>query len=106
MNYAVSANCSIWINRNISEGTAICVDTNSIAPYEVPPFDFWKYKIRDDNCQYLVKVHRHVIDMSHPNGYHSLKAFTPRFYTKSFPLVFEHINPVIFIYQFDATTLR
>ena len=97
---------AIWINRNIPEGTAICVDTNSIAPYEVPPFDFRNYRIRDENCKYLVKVQRHMINVVHPNGYHPLQIFTPRFFSERFPLVFEHINPVIFIYQSDNTPLK
>ena len=97
---------AVWINSNIPEGTAICVDTNSIAPYEVPPFDFRRYKIRDKNCQYFVKVQRHIIGATHPNNYHSLQVFTPRFFSDSFPLVFEHINPVIYIYRYDTTTLK
>lgn len=97
---------AIWIDRNIPAGAAICVDTNSIAPYNLPPFDFRKYKIQDENCQYLVKVHRHVIGLAHPKGYHALKTFTPRFFNYSFPLVFEHINPVTLIYQSDTATLN
>ena len=96
---------ALWINRNIPVGAAICVDVNSIAPYDLPPFDFRKYKLKDEGCQYLVKVQRHIIGLTHPNGYQALKSFKPRFFNYSFPMVFEHINPVIFIYQFDNAAL-
>ena len=96
---------ALWINRNIPIGAAICVDVNSIAPYDLPPFDFRKYKLKDEGCQYLVKVQRHIIGLTHPNGYQALKSFKPRFFNYSFPMVFEHINPVIFIYQFDNAAL-
>ena len=98
---------AVWINRNIPEGTAICVDTNSVAPYEVPPFDFRRYKIRDKNCQYFVKSAT-AYDRRNSSQQLSFVAglHTPRFFSDSFPLVFEHINPVIYIYQHDTTTLK
>lgn len=86
---------STWINHNIPPGSKICAQ---LSPYNAPPFDFTKFEINPSMCEYSVVVEREPDYVSSSAG-RLVQRFTPRLNNPFFPLVFNHINPQISIYQ-------
>jgi len=88
-----------WIDANIPTADAICLVTNGLAPFEVPPFRFDRYRLNSPDCRWLVRVERNPLSVTVGPGYEIAKRFTPRLSPQIFPLVWEHINPQITIYR-------
>jgi hypothetical protein len=88
-----------WIDRNIPKDESICVGTNTLVPYDVPPFRFDRHEINSKDCGWLVRVEREPRAVA-PNPRDNIaKRFVPRLSPQSYPLVWEHINPQITIYR-------
>jgi hypothetical protein len=88
-----------WINANVPQNDAICLATQTLVPFDVPPFQFGRYRINAPDCRLLVRVERNPHSDAIEPGYRIEKRFTPRFSPQNFPLVWEHINPQITIYR-------
>lgn len=88
-----------WIDANIPKADGICLGTDSLSPYEVPPFRFDQYRLDRQNCRWLIRVERNTATVRIPAGFTIAKRFDPRFSPQAFPLVWEHINPQITIYR-------
>jgi hypothetical protein len=88
-----------WIDANIPKQDAICLATNTLVPFDVPPFRFDQYKLNSPDCRWRVEVERHLRAVA-PNPREEIaKRFVPRLSPQFFPLVWEHINPQITIYR-------
>lgn len=85
-----------WINQTIPTGSKVCAQ---LVPYNAPPFDFTKFAINSGLCEYIVEVERESDHIVVNPTHHLIQRFTPRFNNSVFPLVFNHINPQISIYQ-------
>lgn len=85
-----------WINQNIPAGRKVCAQ---LTPYNSPPFDFTKFAINADLCEYIVEVEREPDHIVVNPAHHLSQRFTPRFTNPFFPFVFNHTNPQISIYQ-------
>jgi hypothetical protein len=88
-----------WIDTHIPDSDAICLTTDTPAPYEVPPFRFERHAINTPDCHWKVQVERNPRAIEIGPEYHIEKRFTPRLTFQSFPMVWEHINPQITIYR-------
>jgi hypothetical protein len=88
-----------WIDANIPKDDSICPSTTTLAPYQVPPFRFDRFKINSPDYRWLVRVERNPRAVVADPAYQIVQRFTPRFSPQGFPLVWEHINPQITIYR-------
>jgi hypothetical protein len=88
-----------WIDANIPEPEAICLPTEALVPFNVPPFRFDQRRINSLDCRWLVQVERQPRAVVADPNYEIAKRFTPRLSPRLFPLVWEHINPQITIYH-------
>jgi hypothetical protein len=88
-----------WIDQNIPKSDAVCVGTETLVPYDVPPFRFDRYKINSPDCRWLVQIEREPRAVQLKPQYDIEKRFVPRFSPQLYPLVWEHINPQITIYR-------
>jgi hypothetical protein len=88
-----------WIDRNIPNTDSICLTTTGLAPYEVPPFRFDRYKLNTPDCKWFVSVERAPRAVPADAAPSIIKRFSPRLSPQAFPLVWEHINPQITIYR-------
>jgi hypothetical protein len=97
--YSTRLTAAAWIDSNIPKQDSICLSTSTLVPYEVPPFRFDQHKINSPDCRWLVQTERQPRTIFSDPKYDIAKRFTPRFSPVEFPLVWEHINPQITIYQ-------
>jgi len=88
-----------WIDQNIPKSDAICVGTETLVPYDVPPFRFDQYKINSPDCRWLVQIERQPRAVLPIPQYGIAKRFVPRLSPQVYPLVWEHINPQITVYR-------
>jgi len=88
-----------WIDSNVQKNDALCLATDTLVPFDVPPFRFEQYRINAPDCVRMVRIERHPAAVVIDAGYKIEKRFTPRLSPQSFPLVWEHINPQITIYR-------
>ncbi len=88
-----------WIGVNIPAGAAVRVESTNPAPFEVPPFDFARYRINTKDWRFQVVIERLQSRVRTPPGTTLVKRFTPRLSTTAFPFVYGHINPQISIYR-------
>lgn len=84
-----------WINSRIPPSTSICT---RLVPYDAAPFNFALYSLNTDNCRYLVRVEREQPAMVPPDARLAAR-FKPRFAFPRIPLVTNHVNPQISIYE-------
>ena len=97
--YSTRLNASNWINSNIPYNSFICTSGRSIVPYDTPPFDFGKYRINQNSCEYYISVDRQSDNLNISKRYRLIKRYGPRYNLTSIPLVYSHINPQISIYR-------
>ncbi|NQV44723.1 MAG: hypothetical protein HQ501_07450 [Rhodospirillales bacterium] len=90
-----------WIEENIPGDAALCFQTKTLAPYEVPPIDFARYRINDPACKMEVRVEREPDAVIQNERRQLVTRFQPRYSPHSFPLVFSHINPQISVYRYE-----
>lgn len=95
-NYSTRLQAAAWINEHIPAESKLCAQ---LVPFNAPPFDFMKFEISPDVCKYRIEVEREPDQVVISPGQRLLQRFTPRFNNSFFPLVFNHINPQISIYQ-------
>lgn len=84
-----------WINNTIPAATPICT---RLVPYDAVPFNFALYPLNTDSCRYLVRVEREQPAIVPPHTRLAVR-FTPRFVFPPIPLVTNHVNPQISIYE-------
>lgn len=84
-----------WINSKIPASSPICT---RFVPYDAAPFNFALYPLNTASCRYLVRVEREQPAMAPPNTRLAAR-FTPRFIFPRMPLVTNHVNPQISIYE-------
>ena len=99
LQHSTRLNAANWIDSNIPYNSFICTSGSSIAPYDTPPFNFGKYKINQNLCEYFISVDRQSDNVNNPKRYRLIKRYKPRYNLTSIPLVYSHINPQISIYK-------
>ena len=88
-----------WIDNNIPNSDAVCASSETLAPYNVPPFRFDRYIVNSPDCRWQVQTERQPNAPPPKPGYVIAKRFVPRLSPQFYPLVWEHINPQITIYR-------
>ncbi|HZL30468.1 MAG TPA: hypothetical protein VFC54_05335 [Pseudolabrys sp.] len=88
-----------WIDTHIPDSDPICLTTETLAPFEVPPFRFDRHALNTRDCHWKVQVERNPRAVEIGPEYQLEKRFTPRLTSQRFPMVWEHINPQITIYR-------
>jgi len=99
LNYSTRLQSAKWINNNISKDKTVCTSGRSIAPYDSPPFDFFRIKVDREKCDFFISIERQVDQVFFELDKALIKRFEPRLNFKAIPLVYSHINPQISIYE-------
>lgn len=95
-NYSTRLQAAAWINEHLPPESKLCTQ---LVPFNAPPFDFTKFEINPELCKYGIEVEREPDQVVIPPGRHLVQRFRPRFNNSLFPLVLNHVNPQISIYQ-------
>jgi hypothetical protein len=74
-----------------------------MAPYDVPPFRYDRYKINPPDCKWRVQVEVITQIVLAGHAWTIVRQFRPRLSPSAFPLVWENINPQITIYRKCST---
>ena len=88
-----------WVNANIPAGASVCTDTPTPAPFNTPPFDFSRYTINGESCEFIVRVEEYEVSHAARTGYVVAQRFRPRLFVETFALIFGDINPPITVYR-------
>jgi hypothetical protein len=97
--WSTRLSAAAWMNANIPKTDSICLPHSTMVPFDAPPFDFTKYRVNANDCRWAVGVERNQREVQDMPGYIAAKRFEPRFSSRFFPLVWEHINPQITVYR-------
>ena len=87
------------INTQVPDGARVCSGSATAAPFETPPFDFTRYRVNMEPCDFTVLVQRHHVEQPAPEGLEIIAQVSPRLFTPSYRLVLGHINPRFTLYQ-------
>lgn len=93
--YSTRLRAAAWIEQHIQSREKVCA---RLVPYDTAPFDFTRYPAETDRCRYIVQVERERPRLL-PEYTSLVNRFEPRFNRFPLPLVTNHINPQISIYE-------
>ena len=86
-----------WVEKNIKENEKICYAGSGLAPFNMPPINFYKFDVVDENCNWIILTLRNNKDYEKIKSKNIEIEFLPRYLFKFPRTIFSHINPVIVI---------